>query len=136
MSQALRNTIMKLAFDLNISQTSMRRTVKHKLRFHPYEICRSHVLTNKVKANSFRQSKENSRQLVRSGHQRSEKASVNVRSNFPSSVMWFPGPQNIWDYGIVHSYRTANQLIEPKQLSNCADSTSRTSKKYASERML
>uniref|UniRef100_A0A1I7WBD0 HTH psq-type domain-containing protein n=1 Tax=Heterorhabditis bacteriophora TaxID=37862 RepID=A0A1I7WBD0_HETBA len=41
----------KMTSNLNISPTSMRRVVKHKLGFHPYEINRTHMFTEKMKVN-------------------------------------------------------------------------------------
>uniref|UniRef100_A0A1I7WJ63 HTH_Tnp_Tc3_2 domain-containing protein n=1 Tax=Heterorhabditis bacteriophora TaxID=37862 RepID=A0A1I7WJ63_HETBA len=45
----------KIASDLNISLTSMRRIVKHELRFYPYKSRRAHMLTKKMKANRYEQ---------------------------------------------------------------------------------
>uniref|UniRef100_A0A1I7XBH0 Reverse transcriptase domain-containing protein n=1 Tax=Heterorhabditis bacteriophora TaxID=37862 RepID=A0A1I7XBH0_HETBA len=88
-----KKSMSKTTSDLNIGPVSVRRIVKCELGTYSYKIRQVHMLMEKLKLNlECRQSTRyttvrNSRQLVRSGHQRSEKASVNVRSNFPSSVM-------------------------------------------------
>uniref|UniRef100_A0A1I7WH57 HTH_Tnp_Tc3_2 domain-containing protein n=1 Tax=Heterorhabditis bacteriophora TaxID=37862 RepID=A0A1I7WH57_HETBA len=101
-----KRSMRKMASDLNISSTSMRRIVKDELGFYPYKIRQVHMLTEKMKqgrapnvlftdekistVNSTCNS-QNSRQHLQRGHQRSEKASVNSRSHFPSSVMVWAG---------------------------------------------
>uniref|UniRef100_A0A1I7WIA7 HTH_Tnp_Tc3_1 domain-containing protein n=1 Tax=Heterorhabditis bacteriophora TaxID=37862 RepID=A0A1I7WIA7_HETBA len=43
----------KLTSNLNISPTLMRRVVKRELGFHPYEIRRMHMFTEKMKVNRY-----------------------------------------------------------------------------------
>uniref|UniRef100_A0A1I7XV22 HTH_8 domain-containing protein n=1 Tax=Heterorhabditis bacteriophora TaxID=37862 RepID=A0A1I7XV22_HETBA len=89
-----KGSMRKMASYLNISPTSMRRIDKHELGFYPYKIRRAHMSTEKMKVNPYEKSKKLLRivqQLVQRRHQRSEKASVNVRSHFPSSVMVWTG---------------------------------------------
>uniref|UniRef100_A0A1I7WW71 Rho-GAP domain-containing protein n=1 Tax=Heterorhabditis bacteriophora TaxID=37862 RepID=A0A1I7WW71_HETBA len=123
-----------MASDLNISPISMRRIVKHELRFYPYKIRQVHMLTEKMKLNRYEKSNkllsivqqvrapnvlftdekiftvnstcnsQNSGQHLQRGHQRSEKASVNSRSHFPSSVM-------VWA-GITASDKTPRNFYE------------------------
>uniref|UniRef100_A0A1I7X4P4 Aromatic-L-amino-acid decarboxylase n=1 Tax=Heterorhabditis bacteriophora TaxID=37862 RepID=A0A1I7X4P4_HETBA len=47
-----------MASDLNISPTSMRKIVKHELRFYPYKIHRAHMLMEKMKVNRYEKAKK------------------------------------------------------------------------------
>uniref|UniRef100_A0A1I7WS76 HTH_Tnp_Tc3_2 domain-containing protein n=1 Tax=Heterorhabditis bacteriophora TaxID=37862 RepID=A0A1I7WS76_HETBA len=91
-----RRSMRKMAFDLNISPASTRKIVKHKVGFYPYQI-RSARMQARVSNVLFIDEKiftvnpacnsQNRRQRLQRGHQRSEEASVNVRSHVPSSVI-------------------------------------------------
>uniref|UniRef100_A0A1I7X0B0 HTH_Tnp_Tc3_2 domain-containing protein n=1 Tax=Heterorhabditis bacteriophora TaxID=37862 RepID=A0A1I7X0B0_HETBA len=102
-----------MASNLNISPTSVRRILKHEVRFYPHKICRIHTLAEKMKAHRYEKARkllsivwrgrtsnilfthekiltvnstcngQNNRQLLQRGQQRSEKASVNVRTKAP-----------------------------------------------------
>uniref|UniRef100_A0A1I7XVF9 HTH araC/xylS-type domain-containing protein n=1 Tax=Heterorhabditis bacteriophora TaxID=37862 RepID=A0A1I7XVF9_HETBA len=46
-SKALHNITKKMASELNINPTSMRRITKHELGFYQHKICQVHMLTEK-----------------------------------------------------------------------------------------
>uniref|UniRef100_A0A1I7WNY7 HTH psq-type domain-containing protein n=1 Tax=Heterorhabditis bacteriophora TaxID=37862 RepID=A0A1I7WNY7_HETBA len=95
MAISSKRLMRKVVSDFNISLTSKRRIVKHELGdlTNPYvdeEQEDEKILTVNLAFNS-----QNSRQLLQRGHQRSEKASVNSRSHFPSSGMVWAGQDEV-----------------------------------------
>uniref|UniRef100_A0A1I7W6C0 HTH_Tnp_Tc3_2 domain-containing protein n=1 Tax=Heterorhabditis bacteriophora TaxID=37862 RepID=A0A1I7W6C0_HETBA len=55
----------KMASDLNISPTSMRRIVKYELGFYPYKISLAHMLMEKMKVNHYEKQGNSSASLDR-----------------------------------------------------------------------